>query len=66
MFLKSIEILGVEVEEVLVFEDSNNGVKSASEAGIKNIVLINNDMVIENKNIIQRINNFNEFDRRIL
>lgn len=66
MFLKSIEILGVEAEEVLVFEDSNNGVKSASEAGIKNIVLINNDMIIENKNIIQRINNFNEFDRRIL
>lgn len=35
MFLKSIEILGVKAEEVLVFEDSNNGVKSASEAGIK-------------------------------
>jgi len=54
-YLLGASKLNVNPEECLVFEDSNNGIISALEAGMY-VIAVGNKM--ENENIITRINNY--------
>lgn len=40
IYLKAADLLGVDIKECIVFEDAISGIKSASNAGVKEIIVI--------------------------
>lgn len=63
MYQKSAEILGVDIKDCLIFEDSKNGIDGAIAAGFKKIIKVNTnkDNYIKDE-IIQIIEDFNQFN----
>lgn len=52
MFKDASKVLGVPIEEILVFEDSYSGIHSAYQAGVKNIIVVcNEDTTVEFQNM---------------
>lgn len=47
MFLHAAEVIGVPLEECLIFEDSESGIRDAYEAGCRNIVVVDSMNVAE-------------------
>ena len=58
-FLKAAEALGVSAAACLVFEDADNGVRSALAAGCT-VILVGDTCVIQHERIIGRIASFKE------
>ena len=40
MFLYAAEVIGVPIEECLIFEDSDSGIRDAYTAGCRNIIVV--------------------------
>lgn len=40
MFLHAAEVIGIPIEECLIFEDSDSGIRDAYEAGCRNIIVV--------------------------
>ena len=47
MFLYAAEVIGVPIEECLIFEDSDSGIRDAYAAGCRNIVVVDSMGVAE-------------------
>lgn len=66
MFLHAAEVIGVPLEECLIFEDSESGIRDAYEAGCRNIVVVDSMNVAEKyvgKDGVKRIiKNFKELN----
>lgn len=63
MYRKCVENLNLDVEKILVFEDSETGIKAAKDAGLKKIVLVKTSLEnLDDETIVQEIDNFKEFD----
>lgn len=68
IYLKALDIMGLNAEETLVFEDSYSGITSANNAKISKIVAINkNPETFQHKDkVFKVIKNFKEIDESIL
>lgn len=68
IYLKALDIMGLNAEETLVFEDSYSGITSANNAKIGKIVAINkNPETFQHKDkVFKVIKNFKEIDESIL
>lgn len=64
IFLKALDVLGIEGKDSVIFEDSISGIKAAEAAGAGKIIIVNsNDSdYTEFKDKHPIINNFNEVD----
>lgn len=64
IYLKAAKLLGVDIKECIVFEDAISGIKSASNAGVKEIIVIDRlgkkEAFKEIKGVKRIIKNFNE------
>lgn len=60
-FLKGLEKLGLQKNEVLVFDDTFNGVKSAVDGGFKNIIAINSTMSSDDLKLFGVISNIKDY-----
>ena len=47
MFLYAADVIGVPIEECLIFEDSDSGIRDAYVAGCRNIVVVDSMGVAE-------------------
>lgn len=66
MYQDCAKRLGVDLKDILVFEDTAKSINEAIKAGCQNIVAINNLGISELPEIKQFINDFTEFDKTIL
>lgn len=68
IYLKALEIMGLNAEETLVFEDSYSGITAANRANIGRIVAINEnpDNFPHKDKVFKVIKNFKEVDESIL
>ena len=63
-YLKGIQILNISPNNILVIEDSDNGIKSAKKAGIRNILrYTNQDKNLSNKIIYKDIKQIKSFKK---
>ena len=73
LYLAAIEKLGMSADKILVFEDSEVGIKAALAAGIKHIIVVTGDEgidgthsldedLLKRSEIIAKIRDFNELD----
>lgn len=64
IYLKAADLLGVDIKECIVFEDAISGIKSASNAGVREIIVIDGlgekESFKELKNVTKIIKDFNE------
>lgn len=67
MYKKAARNIGVAIEDCLVFEDSLSALDDAIKAGCNNIVHVNTrNTKFDRQEIVQVIDDFNEFDRSLL
>ena len=66
MYRAAAERINTDIADCLVFEDSPVSINQAIKAGCHNIVMIGKDKDFDCKEIIQKINDFTEFDRDLL
>jgi beta-phosphoglucomutase-like phosphatase (HAD superfamily) len=69
MFLKAANNIGKDIRNVIIFEDSTAGIDDAKNAGCKEIVVVNlgkNDNKYNNVKCLRLINDYIEFDRKII
>ena len=66
MYKTAAERINTDIADCLVFEDSPVSINQAIKAGCHNIVMIGKDKDFDCKEIIQKINDFTEFDRDLL
>ena len=66
MFLYAAEVIGVPIEECLIFEDSDSGIRDAYAAGCRNIIVVDSMGVAEKHTgrdgVKQIIKDFKELD----
>ena len=65
IFLKTIKQIGHKPEDVLVFEDSVAGIKSAEGAKVGKIIIVDSNGDHYSGLSYQKIRNFNEVDRKL-
>ncbi len=65
IFLKALGILGLEANDVLIFEDSNAGIEAAENAGAGKIMIVDSNKSDYSKWKHQVISNFEEVDRAL-
>ena len=65
MYKVCAQRLGIKIEDALIFEDSKRSINYAIDAGVKNIVAVNNPNVDKKKEILQIIKDFTELDYSI-
>lgn len=63
-FEQAMKRMGLEPEDCLVFEDADNGVRSAINAGCK-VVVMGNHCTISHPNIIAKVNAYHELTLNI-
>lgn len=66
MYRSAAERIGADIQDCLVFEDSPRSIQEAILAGCQNIVAIRGEDTPDQKEIIQKIRDFTEFDRELL
>ena len=66
MYIEGARRLGVSVIDCLIFDDSPSSIRKAVEAGCENLVVIRRENNPDLPQVRQRINDFSEFDRRLL
>ncbi len=66
MYLEGAKRLGVDIADCLIFDDSPASIRKAAEAGCKRIVVIEKANNPDLKQIVQKIHDFDEFDRGLL
>lgn len=66
MYQDCAKKLGVDLKDIIVFEDSPKSIKEAIKAGCQNVVAVRRSDSIELPEIKQIINDFTEFDYSIL
>lgn len=62
MYTECAKRLNIKPEEALVFEDSTRSIKAAIDAGVKNIVAVNNTTCPSFPEVKQFIKDFTELD----
>lgn len=61
IYLKSLEISGLKKEEIVIFEDSENGIRAANNAGIDVIYVIDREEIdTSDLRLMTSVNDFNE------
>lgn len=64
MFQAAAKRIGVDIKDCLIFEDSQSGIKSAYEAGCRNIIVVNSanqkEVYQKMKGVIQVIDDFTQ------
>jgi len=63
IFMKALGILGLDANDVLIFEDSNAGIEAAENAGAGKIILVNSNNSDYSRWNHQVISSFKEVDR---
>lgn len=66
MYKDSAKIIGLDIENCLVFEDSMKSLKESIAAGCKNVVRLSDEPTEKLPEIKQVINDFTEFDYNLL
>lgn len=66
MYKDAARNIGSDIKDCLVFEDSYKSILEAIEAGCQNVIVVNNKNISDLKEIKQKINNIEEFDRSLL
>jgi len=65
IFQKAIDIMGLQGDETLVFEDSVSGIKAAENAGVAKIIIVDSYGDDYSRWTYQKIKNFDEVDRNL-
>ena len=66
MYKDAARNIGSDIKDCLVFEDSYKSILEAIEAGCQNVIVVNNKNISDLKEIKQKINNIEEFDKSLL
>ena len=66
MYKASLKLMNFNPEDTLIFEDSISGIKGAYESGVKDVIAIYNENLVDKykdfplKKIVKNYNNLNE------
>ena len=68
IYLKALDIMGLNADETLVFEDSYSGITAANNANIGRIIAVNDnpETFVHKDKVFKVIQNFKELDETIL
>ena len=66
IFLKAMDVLGIDRGETLVYEDSISGIKAAENAGVSKIIIVNSNGDDYSQWDYQKIRDFGEVDVSLL
>lgn len=66
IFLKTIEILGINKDKTIIFEDSYSGIQAAINSKVRTVIIVNSNAGNFEEFNLPIIEHFNEFDRNLL